>query len=108
MHFCHNKVLPFFDAYFHVRNAKRPLARNSKRPKAARDTAELSISTSKELSRTLACKGQNAMSVAANARIHPVIYQCRHCGSDTKRLRISTFTRRCRPHIYMRQVNVRG
>src|SRR5215211_784270 len=36
---------------------------------AGRDTAELSISTSKELSRTLVCKSQNVMRVAADARV---------------------------------------
>src|SRR5215208_1971645 len=36
---------------------------------AGRDTAELSISTSKELSRTLVCKSQNVVRVAADARV---------------------------------------
>jgi hypothetical protein len=45
-------------------------ARLAARPETrGRNTAELNISTSKELSRTLACKGQSVVRVAADARV---------------------------------------
>ena len=45
-------------------------ARLAARPETrGRNTAELNISTSKELSRTLVCKGQSVVSVAADARV---------------------------------------
>jgi hypothetical protein len=49
------KVLPFFDAYLDVRNAKQPSS--LERASVGRNTVEFSILTSKELSRTFLCKG---------------------------------------------------
>ena len=78
-------------------------ARLAARPETrGRNTAELNISTSKELSRTLVCKGQSVVRVAADARVRlsdlPVPT---FAGSDTKRPRISTFhTPRRRSPIY--------
>jgi hypothetical protein len=67
-----------------------------------RNTAELNISTSKELSRTLVCKGQSVVRVAADARVRlsdlPVP---RFAGPDTKRARISIFHTPAAPIAYM-------
>jgi hypothetical protein len=57
---------------------------------------------SKELSRTLVCKGQSVVSVAADARVRlsdlPVPT---FAGSDTKRPRISTFHTPAAPITYI-------
>ena len=54
-------------------------ARLAARPETrGRNTAELNISMSKELSRTLICKGQSVVSVAAMLGFASVICQCRH------------------------------
>ena len=92
-----------------TRSRSRLSARLAARPETrGRNTAELNISTSKELSRTLVCKGQSVVRVAADARVRlsdlPVPTSA---DSDTKRPRISTFHTPGADHPYMRQVNVR-
>jgi hypothetical protein len=85
-------------------------ARLAARPETrGRNTAELNISTSKELSRTLTCKGQSVVRVAADARVRlsdlPVPT---FAGSNTKRPRISTFHTLAAPITYIRVKSTSG